>query len=341
MLTKNEIYKKAFAILETRRIKAQKQQSHNMKTVIATCPEVGTLLEESKKHLIYLMRTTFNPKKKIENKSNIISQIRTINNKTQSKIKFLLKKHNFKEDFIEFKPFCKNCNDYGHINHKYCQCFKNIVKKITVSEFQKSFHVKLTYFDDFNLNFYSKQKGSANLSDYEKMSCIFNICKNFANNFPKVQCGFIMLGGTGLGKTHLSMAIASALMSKNFTVIYATAPELIRKIASYGFNKNQNGELNFSNLLFDSDLVIVDDLGTENNSEFTQMALFEILNRRTMFKKPIILNTNLNLEEISNRYDIRIYSRIRANLINLEFVGTDNRPKLPNNNPSTFSNTPS
>ena len=335
MLSKNEIYKQAFSVLEARRLKAKKQQAQNIETVLATCPEIDELLKKSKKQLISLMKTTFNQQKEASSKLNIISRIRMINSETQLKVKLLLKKHDFKEDYMEYKPFCCNCNDYGHIRHIYCECFKNIVKKITVSEFQKSFHVKLTCFEDFNLNFYSKRKSEdSKLSDYEQMKYIFSICEDFANKFPKVHCGLIMFGKTGIGKTHLSMAIASTIMSKNFTVIYATAQELIRKIANCEFTRNQNSDLNFSSLLFDSDLVIVDDLGTENTSEFTQMALFELINRRTMFRKPIILNSNLTLEEISTRYDIRIYSRIRANLIPLAFVGTDNRPKLLNNNPN-------
>ena len=117
MLSKNEIYKQAFSVLEARRLKAKKQQAQNIETVLATCPEIDELLKKSKKQLISLMKTTFNQQKAASSKLNIISRIRMINSETQLKVKLLLKKHDFKEDYMEYKPFCCNCNDYGHIRH--------------------------------------------------------------------------------------------------------------------------------------------------------------------------------------------------------------------------------
>lgn len=335
MMTKKEIYRQAFRELEKRRLNSKKRYKYNLKTVYATCPEIEQLKQKSSQNLLKLIKLTLNSKKEInddDDKLRAIAEIESENAAINNKIKTLLKIHNISEDVFNLKPQCELCNDYGVKNYQHCRCLENIVKKITISEFQKSFNTKLTNFETFNLNFYSKTKKSfnENVSDYDKMSAIFNLCKNFAKNFPNVSYGFIMQGSTGVGKTHLSMAIASELISKNFTVIYAKAPELVRKIAEYQFNKVKNNELNILDLAVQNDLLIIDDLGTEFESKINQTLMFEILDKRFTFQKPIILNTNLKPDVLAQRYDARIFSRIYSNLTELVFVGTDNRYKINN-----------
>lgn len=330
-LTKKEIYKKAMKELENRRVKTRIRREQNLKTVFAVCPEIIYLNEKLKKTSIKLIKSTFNNHK--ENNMEVFLKIQNENIAIQQKIKTLLKYNKYPEDFLKSKPYCKNCNDYGVKNNDYCECFKLLMKKIAINELRRNSTFKLTNFENFNLNFYSKERKTSmfdngkELNEYDCMYSVVNRCKNFSKNFPKVPYGLIMQGNTGLGKTHLSMAIASVLISRGFSVIYATASELTKKFSDYYFNREKVEEFNIINTIIDCDLLIIDDLGSEPESKFNLTAIFEIVNSRTNLKKPMILSTNLNSEELPKRYDERIFSRISANLKVLEFFGKDNRHK--------------
>lgn len=326
MLTQKEIYRSAAKKLKSRQIRSQLQQKQNMKIAIAICPEIEQLSAELKTTSIKLMKLILN--KKIQNKLEIILKIQNGNIKTQRKIKILLKQNNLPEDFLTQKPVCKICNDYGYVKDKKCDCLKNLIKKITINDLQKSSCFTLKSFTDFDLNLYSKQKNSSDeISEYEQMSAILKICEKFAYNFPNVENGLILYGSTGLGKTHLSLSIASEIIAKNFSVLYCTASEITQKMSNSYFGRDQKDEVKFLNLVDETDLLIIDDLGSEFESNINISAIFETINIRTSTNKPIILNTNLQPKELEKRYGPRIFSRISANLKALQFVGTDNRHK--------------
>ncbi len=327
MLTKRDIYKLAYKSLENQRRKTQLLKEENFKKVIKVCPEIENLVNSLKYSSVTLIKSIFNRK----NSNEIIFKIKQLNETTQEKIKFLLKKNNFPPNFLDLEPSCKICNDVGFVNNEQCSCLKKIVRKITINELQKDSCFRLTNFNSFNLNLYSKQKKTDDdISDFDQMNAIFNICKKFAQNFPNVGGGLIMFGLTGLGKTHLSLSIASELISKGFGVIYATASEIVRKMTDVYFKRTQVNEVKFLNLINETDLIILDDLGSEFESSLNLSAIFEILNIRTNLNKPIILSTNLFPKEIERRYGFRIFSRISANLLTLHFVGTDNRHNINN-----------
>ena len=132
-----------------------------------------------------------------------------------------------------------------------------------------------------------------------------------------------MEGGTGLGKTHLSLAIAKTVIEKGFGVIYGSVPAILRELEQEHFSKGS--ELKTKKSLESCDLLILDDLGTEFANQFTKAVVYNLINTRMIMSKPTIINTNLSLAEIKDLYSDRLVSRIIGEHIYLEFIGKDIR----------------
>ena len=326
MLSKKEIYKQAYNELGQRRLRRQSKKDRNLKVAVSMCPKIGELFSRLGKTSIKLSKSLlYNSSDQLD----ILSQIRNENIKIQNEIAKLLIKNNLPSDFLSPKPVCEKCDDYGFIDNEKCSCLIKLVKLIMTKDLQQSSKFNLTSFDDFNLQYYSKKiDKKIQISPHEQMSNIFMICKQFAYKFPNCSDGFIMCGLTGLGKTHLSLAIASEVISKGFTVIYSTSSEITRKMSDRYFRHSTNSDVDYLNLIVETDLFILDDLGTEFDSSFNKSAIFDIVNSRMPLNRPTIINTNLSPQELEKRYGARVVSRIFSTLDTLSFIGSDNRVKI-------------
>ena len=134
-----------------------------------------------------------------------------------------------------------------------------------------------------------------------------------------------MCGATGLGKTHLSLAIANEVIRRGYGVIYVSAPAIIAHYENRMRQRSETDEL--LDMATDCDLLIIDDLGTEIVSQFTLTALYTLINDRVLCGKPTIISTNLTTDGISRRYNPQIASRLRGNFRRVAFVGDDIRLK--------------
>ncbi len=213
-----------------------------------------------------------------------------------------------------------------------CNCFKQAVINET---YKKSNISKLDEenFSTFDIGFYSnkvdKQRYGIDKSPRENIEHIKNISKEFASNIDNAnQKNLLFIGNTGLGKTFLSNAIAKFVMDNAKTVMYETAPVLMDKVIEYKYSYDKEGKKKEQyNDIFDVDLLIIDDLGTEtmSNNKFTE--LFNIINTRLLNNKKIVISTNLTLNELYKQYDERVMSRLIGNFVICKFVGDDIRLK--------------
>ena len=258
-----------------------------------------------------------------------------------------LKKEKFiKENKIDvnlFKPNyeCKICNDTGYVqdeNNKtvMCTCLKQKLLNLAYNKSNLS-DIKNENFDNFNLNLFSDE---ANAKKYKIKSSprqnILNIkkeCLKFIDNFDSLEeKNLFFCGNTGLGKTYMSNAIANEILKKGKTVLYQTAPVLLETVIDGKFNryKNQNVDSFYKNVLT-VDLLIIDDLGTENINSMTVSELFTILNTRLLNLNnkatKTIISTNLSIEQIFKIYEERIGSRIAGYYNIFQFAGEDLRLK--------------
>ena len=153
----------------------------------------------------------------------------------------------------------------------------------------------------------------------------YEFCLNYANSFDLNSYSILMMGETGLGKTHLSLAIAGEVLKKGFGVVYGSVQNLFSNIEKEHFGRATDADGTTEKMLLECDLLILDDLGAEFTTSFTVATFNNIVNTRMLTSKPTIISTNLSLTEMQKRYSERIASRIIGEYNILTFAGKDIR----------------
>ena len=217
---------------------------------------------------------------------------------------------------------CEKCQDTGFFEGGYCDCIIRAAKRYQYEALSTVMPFNECGFDNLSLEYYPEE-GSTNVSPKLRMEKNFKYCKKFVNNFPTGE-NLLCMGGVGLGKTHLSVAIARELIEKGYGVYYASVENLVTNLQREKFGKT-DGDFSYFQAVEDADLMIVDDLGTEFNTPYSKTAIYEIVNSRLLSGKSTIINTNLTMDELKERYDARIASRFIGNYTPLLFEGNDIR----------------
>ncbi len=321
-MTQKERFEKAMGIVDSRRQQALMESRRRREQVIRKIPEIGRLQQEMSKVTIKLSKVIL---AKEGAASEVIPKIMEENLEMQDRIAALLRENGFPEHYLDPDFTCKVCEDTGFRDGKRCQCLENTIKKLAVEEFNRTTTMSLSTFEDFKLQYYNTQnRNSTGMSDFETMAMILKFCQNYAGSFSLSSPSILMLGETGLGKTHLSLSIANEVLRKGYTVLYGTAQEYFFKLQNEFFGKGRPGE-NVLSTILEADLFILDDLGAEFESSFNVSAFYNIVNSRLNQGKPTIINTNLTVREIESRYTNRVLSRLMSLYKTLRFVGSDIR----------------
>ena len=223
-------------------------------------------------------------------------------------------------DYTEVKYECEKCGDTGVVDYRMCSCMKEKLIMAGLESSGMSALIESQTFDNFDLSFY---KGEA----LTRMKTILDIAKNYAESFEADKSGsIIMMGNTGLGKTHLSSAMGGVIIKKGNDVYYTGAVDMLSDFESDRFSYDRSGESSAAlDKYFTCDLLIVDDLGTELINQFTTSCLYNIINTRLVKKKATIINTNFSRDDLRKKYQDRITSRIFGEYTVLPFLGTDIR----------------
>lgn len=317
-----EIYDKAQEMIEKRRDEAEKKNSALMRMFESIEPEYKNYKNEminSVKDVIKSIDMT--PEKAAE----FVQQQKIRNLTAQQNIKMLLKKHGLPEDYLEVKYTCPLCEDTGFIETRLCSCHISLLKDLAFETAGKKSPLSFCRFEDFKLLYYSDTAPSKNeKSPREKMSEILDFCKYYSASFDTSSQSVFMHGMTGLGKTHLSLAITGEVIKKGYNVIYNSAQNIFNELEKERFGKtNTNGA--YEAMVLECDLLVIDDLGAEFPTSFTKAALYNIINTRMNSGLPTIISTNLSLTEIEALYTQRISSRIIGEYVLLMFDGKDIR----------------
>jgi len=242
---------------------------------------------------------------------------------------FLLTEGNINPDVMELKYDCEICLDTGYIDSgERCSCLKQTLANKAYRMSNLEHLLKRENFQNFNINVYPDEAyPGERLTPKENMLDIVGIAEGFIDNFDENrEDNLLFYGTTGLGKTYLCNCIAKALLDKGKTVIYQTAFTILDILEIRRFGKNKSEEDNRQyNMLFDADLLIIDDLGTEISNTFTNAEIFNIVNSRLIAGKKTIISTNLTPKEISEIYTDRVFSRIFHKFQPLKFYGKDIR----------------
>lgn len=246
------------------------------------------------------------------------------NVKIQKQMNEILAQSGYPADYLDRIYTCPKCHDKGSVDGEWCVCFRKILTGIAAENLNARSPLRLSSFESFRTDVYPDEiDKDFGVSKRKIMKKNYDDCVKFAEEFNGRGYGLFMMGGTGLGKTHLSLAIANALIKRGFSVIYGSAPELLRKLQKEQFSHNEKSDDTMM-LLTDCDLLILDDLGAENSSEYTASLLYEIINARQSRSLPMIVNTNLDENGLKQRYQDRLWSRLFSMKV-LFFRGNDNR----------------
>lgn len=311
-MTRSEIYEDAENFLKQRKAASLLQQEQREAEIHTIIPEIF----EIKEQLFTESRKIFMAISNGCNADETIKEQKKATEEAHRLIGSLLQKHGYPVDYLTVRPHCSDCNDNGYINGKQCHCLKDIIKLIAAQDMNRTAQVKLCDFSSFNLDYYDG-------NDRIVMEHILNKAQSFAGTFGAEAENLIMLGDTGLGKTHLSLSIAGAVIEKGYSAVYDTTMNLLKKIEREHFSRNSDDEL--LNTVLDVDLLVIDDLGTEFLTPFYASIIFKIIDTRLNMERSTIISTNLTLNEIESHYGKRISSRISSSYICMKFCGDDIR----------------
>jgi len=256
--------------------------------------------------------------------SELKSQIRAlIAKKTE-----LLVSAGFPADYLEPIYECPDCKDTGYVGSQKCHCLQKAIIDLLYTQSNLKNILQEENFDTFSFKYYSDNHVDP-VTGRSALTNIRNahfIAHDFVDTFAKDFRNLFLYGDTGVGKTFLTNCIAKELIDNAFSVIYFTAFELFDTLAKSRFEKDSAAEM-MNEHIFDCDLLIIDDLGTELTNSFTVSQLFLCINERLLRRKSTIISTNLSLESLVDIYSERTFSRITSNYTMLKITGDDIRIK--------------
>lgn len=256
-----------------------------------------------------------------------VARLREENLRLQQERRALLERLGLTADCLEERPACPLCGDTGYRNGRACRCLRNYYAREQQRELSRMLDLGSQSFDTFSLDWYSEECNPAlGISARENMDWVCRTCRRYAENFETVSGNLLLTGRPGLGKTHLSAAIAREVSAGGFSVVYDTAAHIFERFEARKFGR-EAGEAVEADVerVADCDLLILDDLGTEMTTPFVQSALYGIINGRITDRRATILSTNLKLDELARRYTPQIASRIEGEYQVLPFFGEDIR----------------
>lgn len=238
----------------------------------------------------------------------------------------LLTAHGYPENYLELTYTCPLCQDTGYIGSQKCTCFKKAEIELLYAQSNLKEILKKENFEHFSFGYYSDtiKNEATGLSALEMAKRAYNTAWNFVRHFDSDFQNLFLYGDTGVGKTFLSHCIAHELLNTAHCVLYFSAFDLFDLFAQSAFSKKDNDRSN-EDLIYDCDLLIIDDLGTELTNSFVSSQLFLCINERIMRRKSTIISTNMKLEDVSAAYSERTFSRIASNYQMIKLIGKDIR----------------
>lgn len=318
----SEVYQKARAFLEDNRRRAEHNAAVKKADIYKHIPE----LQDLEKSLFQTMaRLSLTALENGENSEKILNEIRNDNENLQKNRKEYLLQNGYPEDALEPEYSCSICEDTGWIDGNRCSCYEEACRRFAREELEKSSGAAKCSFDNFDLELYPAEPEEHGLIPKNKMTANFRFCREYAQKFSLASPSLLLVGRTGLGKTHLSLSIAKEVLEKGYGVVYQTAQRLVNDLERAHFSPL--GTDADRKKYAECDLLIIDDLGAEFSNSFSVSAIGNLINERLFENRPTIISTNLTAGELTARYTERTGSRLLGEYKMLYFLGNDLRTR--------------
>lgn len=242
----------------------------------------------------------------------------------------ILVKNGYAPDYLQPIFDCPKCHDTGYIGREQCTCFKKEANMILFEASNISALTKTQNFDTFDLNLFSRNTDDTSalrgISPYDNMASVLQKSHEYIDNFDTNHGNILIMGNAGSGKTFLTSCIAKALLDSSHSVLYYSASGLFKLLDDIHFDKREDESTPATDdFIFNCDLLIIDDLGTEFYNRFTVSSLFSIINERGLNNKSTIISTNLSYKQLGEQYTERIISRFAQNYQLFKLFGADLR----------------
>ena len=316
----NSQYNTLMRTYEEKQVKHRDLQNARFEKTCQLVPELKQL-EES------ISRCSVEQAKKLLNGDEnaletLKAQIRDLSNRRAS----LLSQGGLPADYLDATYDCPDCKDTGYLDNQKCHCFQKAIIELFYTQSHLKGLLDAENFDSFSFDYYS-QNYIDRLSGQNSLQLAkraYNECQNFIQTFDTEHNNLLLFGTTGIGKTFLTHCIAREIMNSIHSVLYLTATEFFDALLSKALGRTDES-VNLYEQIQECDLLIIDDLGTERNTEFVISQLFVCLNERILNQKSTIISTNLTLDEIKANYTERTFSRISNHYRILRLAGDDIR----------------
>ena len=215
---------------------------------------------------------------------------------------------------------CKKCHDKGIVLHEStahrCSCWSQKMLNLKIKKANLGVNFNDAKFSNFKLNYYPNTMPSEGGATYrERANTALLAAKGFVNdiNTNQVKKGLFFCGPVGSGKTFLALALARELVLNNHDLLFVVVPDFLDALR-FTFDKNDNGltEKDLIDVVWNIPILILDDLGAHNYTEWTVNKIYSLLNYRLNHKLPTIITSNLTLNELESLLGDRTCSRIIA-----------------------------
>lgn len=248
----------------------------------------------------------------------------------QQKKADILRKLNFPKDYLDEIYTCKKCHDTGFDDDGHrCECLKKIITKYIGVNSNLTEAMREQTFDNFDVSLFKNQENVSGHSVYDIIKKAIQKSASFAECFEETHANLYMYGAAGTGKTYMSSCIANRVLERGFTVYYQSSFKLLDMLEKLKFGRYEESEQiqaeYAAKYIYEVDLLIIDDVGTEFVTAYSSAALFDVINSRIVDGKSTIISSNLGPVKISEVYGTRLASRITGSFEPVNFIGRDLR----------------
>lgn len=324
MILTNSQYEQLMSIYYDRQIRTKHTAEARYQEVLAAIPAFRELEDRIRQISLDYARSKLTQGRQA---GDLQQQIQSISEEKEA----LLISHGFPADYLKPVYHCPDCEDTGYIGSRKCHCFEKEIVNFLYSQSNLQEVLERENFTYFDLELYPDDymEEATGQTPRDNMRNILNTAEDFIKNFDSTPGNLLLYGNTGVGKTFLTNCIAKELLDLSHTVVYLTSLKLFDILETYKFDRelSQAEKDAAVSYILDSELLIIDDLGTELNNSFTSSQLYHCIDTRLNRRKSTIISTNLSFDDLREQYSERIFSRLTSNYTLLKLTGDDIRLK--------------
>lgn len=320
MAYSKEVVARARARLAQAREDRESENRDHLARAYAKLPRLRELDVELRRTMVEAAQAAF---RQGEAGSDAWEAARARNKALQEERRRLAVEH-FEEGYLDDSPICDHCGGQGYVGTSMCECLAELCRQEQKKELTLLSGGKES-FSQFRLDYYpDRPDPKSGTIPRVLMEKNLQHCRRYAMTFCPGSGNLLFIGGTGLGKTFLSACIARSVADRGYSVVYETASHLFSKLERARFSGDEESRKEAEKYTL-CDLLIIDDLGTEMPGQFVTAALYTLLNDRLLEGKPMVVSTNMTVEDLKKRYTPQIASRLQGNFSQLVFLGEDIR----------------